>query len=580
MYSYRITKRIVQTYLRPHRFRIVLATICMIMVAGASAANAYIMQPVLDDIFVRQDRTMLSVIPLIVGLIAVASAVGNYGQQVNMRYVGQHVIATMQMDLFSHLMRADLALFHDQSAGRLISRFTNDIQMMRNAVSNVLVGVVKEALTFVFLVGVMIYQSWELAFIASILFPVAIWPIVRLGKRMRKVSWETQNQLGEFTRELDEVFQGVRVVKAYGAEKHERARAAKRIWDLFGLYYKSARIQAAASPLMEMLAGAAIAAIIWYGGSEVLEGTTTPGAFFSFMMAMVIAYRPVKAMATLNTALQEGLAAASRFFVALDVPPTIQDSPDAKQLVLKDGGLCFDGVSFEYVESGKGVYGIHIEVPAGKTVALVGPSGGGKSTLMNLLLRFYDVDKGSIQIDGQDIRTVSLASLREHIALVSQEVVLFDCTIRENIAYGDLEASEEAIRAAATAAHALKFIEALPDGFDTLVGPHGVKLSGGQRQRLSIARAILKDAPILLLDEATSALDTASERAVQDALEQLMVGRTTLVIAHRLSTIRHADIIYVLEEGRVVESGSHETLLKTKGAYYKLYSTQFQEEAA
>lgn len=570
-----LLRRLVSEYVLRHRRRVWLAVLCMVVGAAATAANAWVLQPVLDEIFFEKNKSMLPFITLLVMTIAIVNGIATYGQTILMRFVGQRVIADMQLDLFRHLMRADLSLFHDQASGRLISRFTNDIQMMRHSISNVLTGLAKELLTMIFLIGVMLYQSWQLSVLALIAFPIAILPIVRLGKRMRKISDGTQAELGEFTAQLDESFQGVRVVKAYARENFEYERASSAIERLFRLYYKAARVQAAAAPMMEVLGGIAIAAVIWYGGSKVIAGITTPGAFFSFIAAMLMAYKPIKSIATLNTHLQEGLAAAQRFFALLDVRAAITDKPDATALQLDTATISMDKVGFTYGHEETGVHDISFDIPAGSTVALVGASGSGKTTLMNLVLRFYDVKSGHIRINGQDIRDVTLASLREHIALVSQEVVLFDDTVRGNIAYGRLDASEEDIIEAAKRADAHDFITALPQGYATMIGPHGVKLSGGQRQRLSIARAMLKNAPILLLDEATSALDSQSERSVQRALETLMQHRTTLVIAHRLSTVQHADCIYVLDSGRMVESGTHEALLQQKGRYYDLYQMQF-----
>lgn len=572
-----LLKRLLKEYVLKHKRKLILATACMLLVAGSTAANAWIMQPVLDEIFVKRDATMLTIIPLCIMVIALISGAGNYGQTVMVRYIGQRVIADMQLDLFAHLMRADLGTFHDQASGRLISRFTNDINMMRHSISNVMTGLAREMVTLVFLVVLMFYQSWELSIIALIGFPLAVFPITRLGRRMRKISDGTQAELGEFTAQLDESFQGARVVKAYGREDFEWQRASSAIERLFRLYYKAARVQAVSAPIMEILAGIAIALVIWYGGYKVLSGVTSPGAFFSFITAMLMVYRPIKSMASLNTNLQEGLAAANRFFQVMDVPATIKDAQGASPLAIDKGNILLEAVKFRYGQDSGGVEHITLNVPAGAKVALVGASGSGKSTIMNLILRFYDVEEGAIYIDDQDIRNVTLASLRGSIALVSQDVVLFEGSVRDNIAYGNLDATHDDIIHAATQADAHEFISQLPQGYDTLIGPHGVRLSGGQRQRLSIARAMLKNAPILLLDEATSALDSQSERSVQRALDILMQERTTIMIAHRLSTIAHADIIYVIEHGRIVESGTHTSLIERAGRYRDLYMMQFSE---
>jgi subfamily B ATP-binding cassette protein MsbA len=577
--SRRLILRIVRDHLRHHMGAVGLAVFCMIVVAAATAIMAWLMQPVLDRIFLEKDRAMLTVVPLALVAVVLIGGAANYFQTVLMRRVGQRIVADLQIALFDHLMHADLTLFHDQAAGRIISRFTNDIQSMRVAVSTALTGTAKELLTLIFLVGVMIYQSWELSLIAGCLFPVAIHPLMRLSKRMRKIADGTQRELGEFTAQLDETFTGVRVVKAYRREDYEVSRARQTVENLFRLYMKASRVQAAASPMMEALGGIAIAAVIAYGGAQVVGGETTPGAFFSFMTAMMMVYRPLRAIAGLNTNMQEGLAAADRLFTVLDEPPEIRDVPGAVPLAVPQGALRFENVSFSYDGTHPALHNVTLEVPPGRMAALVGPSGSGKSTLMNLLLRFYDVSDGRITIDGQEIRGVTLETLRRSVGLVSQEIMLFDDTVAANIAYGREGATEEDIRQAAQAADAHGFIMALPEGYDSRIGPSGVRLSGGQRQRIAIARAMLKNAPILLLDEATSALDTQSERSVQKALTELMQHRTTLVIAHRLSTIRHADIIYVMEKGRVVEQGTHDALLARGGLYASLYQTQFEETA-
>jgi ATP-binding cassette, subfamily B, bacterial MsbA len=571
--------RLVRDFVRPYIGRMALAFLCMGLMAGATAANAWLMQPMLDRVFVAHDERLLLVIPLAVIVLALVKGVTNYWQAVLMTTVGQRVVADIQLALFARLMRADIAYFHANPTGTLISRFTNDAGMLRNAATTVLAGIGKEAMTAAFLVALMFYQDWVLALVAFIVFPIAIRPIVSIGRRMRRVSANTQSEIGQFTTLLDQTFQGARHVKAYGMEAYEQKRAARLIESLYSLVERAQRVRSVASPLMETLGGIAVALVILYGGHEVIREARSPGAFFSFITALLLAYQPMKALASLNANLQEGLAAAQRIFTVLDVEPEIREAADARPLAIAGGEIRFTGVQFTYANGTKALDGIDLVVPAGKTVALVGSSGAGKSTILNLVPRFYDVAAGAVTIDGMDVRQATLASLRGTIALVSQEVTLFDDTVRANIAYGRFGATEAEIIAAAKAAAADEFIRALPQGYETAVGEHGVKLSGGQRQRLAVARAMLKNAPILLLDEATSALDTESERQVQTALAALMHGRTTVVIAHRLSTVIDADLIHVVDGGRVVESGTHAELLRQNGIYARLYALQFAGQA-
>jgi subfamily B ATP-binding cassette protein MsbA len=569
--------RLLREHIAPYKRKLFLAMFCMVIVASCTALNAWMIQPVMDQIFIEKNHSVLIPISLAVFFITFTGAVANYVNILSMRFIGQRIIADMQTRLFEHLMKSDIGLFHTQSSGRLISRFTNDINLLRNAFSNVLTTITKELLSMIFLLSIMIYQNPTLAGLALLAFPTAIYPIIRLGKRMRRLSDKTQNELGDFTTTLDEIFSGVRTVKSYNREEFEIGRARGIIESLFRLYYKSSRTQAAATPMMEILSGVSMALVIFYGGSQVMDGTITTGAFSSFIASFLMAYKPVRAMSGLNGVLQEGIAAASRLFNIIDTPPKILDAPDAKPLIVQNGSIHFENVIFHYTPEIIGINKITLDVPAGKTAALVGLSGGGKSTLMNLLLRFYDVQQGSISIDGQDIKNVTLHSLREAMAFVPQESMLFDDTIKANIAYGKTGASDEEIFAAAKNASADDFIRAMPEGYNTMIGAHGVRLSGGQRQRIAIARAMLKNAPILLLDEATSSLDNESERNIQQALQTLMKGRTTLVIAHRLSTIVGADIIYVIEGGKVIESGSHANLLEQRGKYYQLYAEGFEK---
>ena len=570
--------RLARDFMRPHLPRVLVAFLLMGAAAGSTALRAWLMQPVLDRVFVGREASWLLLIAGAALAIALVKGIADYGEAVLMNRIGQRVIADVQIALFARLMRADLAYFHAHPSGTLISRFTSDAVLLRNAAANVLAAIGKDALTVIFLVGVMFYQDWLLALVSFFVFPVAIYPIVGIGRRMRRVTANTQNEMGQLTTLLSQTFQGARLVKAYGMEAYEEGRAAALFERLYALIDRATRTRSRASPMMETLGGIAIAVVILYGGHQVIAGARTPGAFFSFVTALLLAYQPLKSLANLNASLQEGLAAAHRLFQVLDVEPTIRDMPGARPLRVAGGEICFDQVRFGYSPGAVALDGVSLIVPAGRTVALVGASGAGKSTILNLIPRFFEVEDGGIAIDGQDIRAVTLTSLRAAIAIVAQEVTLFDDSLRANIAYGRFGAAMEDIEAAARAAGIDGFIRELPEGYDTQVGEHGVRLSGGQRQRIAIARAMLKDAPILLLDEATSALDSESERQVQTALRTLIRGRTTLVIAHRLSTVQGADLIHVVDRGRIVESGRHAELLARNGLYARLYALQFADE--
>ena len=572
--------RLARDFMRPHVRRILFAFLLMGLAAGSTAGRAWLMEPVLDRIFVAREGSLLLLIAGSALALALVKGLADYGDAVLMTRVGQRVIADVQLALFARLMRADLAYFYAHSSGTLISRFTSDAALLRGAAANVLGAIGKDAVTVVFLVGVMFYQDWLLALISFFVFPLAIRPIVAIGRRIRRVTASAQAEIGQFTTLLSQTFQGARHVKAYGMEEYEERRAAGLIERLFSLIDRGTRTRSRASPMMETLGGTAIAVVILYGGHQVISGARTPGALFSFITALLLAYQPLKSMANLNASLQEGLAAAQRIFEVLDVEPAIRDLPGARPLRISGGEIRFEDVRFGYVPGTPVIGGLSLTIPAGHTVALVGPSGAGKSTILNLIPRFYDIERGSITIDGQNVRQVTIASLREAIALVAQEVSLFDDTVCANIAYGRFGASSAEIEEAARAAAADDFIHELPQSYDTMVGEHGVRLSGGQRQRIAIARAMLKNAPILLLDEATSALDSESERHVQRALNALIRGRTTLVIAHRLSTVQGADLICVLDRGQIVETGRHPELLARGGLYARLYAMQFAEQHA
>lgn len=547
----------------------------MIISALTAAATAFVMKPIVDEVFFDKNPEFVIYTTLAVVGIFAARGFATYGQTIVMDWVGTRVVANIQRDLFKKLVFADLAWFHDNATGNLISRFVFDTNYLKTIATQTLVVMTKDSLTAIFLIASLFYYDWKMALFILIALPPGALAIRQLGKRSRKASNKVLEQTADFSSFLEENFQGIRVVKAYGRENQSVEQGNDVIEDRFKTQFKALRIEASSGPIVETLAGLLIAGVIFYGASNVIEGQTTPGTFFAFITAIMLTYQPIKSVAKLFPRMQTGLAAAQRIFALLDIDHKVVDSPSATPLELHHGDVEFHHVKFAYHSDEIVLRDISLKLEAGKRVALVGPSGGGKSTILNLIPRFYDVDAGEITVDGQNVRNVSLASLRQKIALVSQDVFLFDDTIKANIAYGRDDVTDEEIIEAAQAAAVHDFVSALPNGYDTLVGSHGVRLSGGQKQRISIARAMLKDAPILLLDEATSALDTESERKIQRALTHLMKGRTSLVIAHRLSTILDADTINVVVEGKIVESGTHDQLLKKEGVYADLYNHQF-----
>ncbi|MBK5094998.1 MAG: ABC transporter ATP-binding protein, partial [Deltaproteobacteria bacterium] len=491
---------------------------------------------------------------------------------------GQRVIRDIRDHLYRHMQSLSLSFYMKHPTGVLMSRVTNDVGIMQGAVTEAVTGLIKDVFSALFLVGVIFYRDWRMALVGLVALPLAIWPIARFGQKLRRTSIRTQEVTGGLTSHLQETISGAKLVKSFGAEEYEVDRFMTRNAKLFRLSMKVVKVQAMTSPLSEMFAGVGAAAVIFYGGYSVVNGQSTPGNFFSFMTALFMLYAPVKSLSRINNVIQQGIAAAGRVFEVLDTLPDVEERKDALSLEGIEHGVEFDHVDFRYSEEGENVLkDITFRVSPGTLAAIVGSSGAGKTTLVDLLPRFYDPQSGAIRIDGTDIRDVSLSSLRSLIGIVSQHTILFNDTLRNNIAYGMPGASMERIEEAARRANAHPFIIRMPEGYQTVIGEQGLKLSGGERQRVAIARAILKDAPILILDEATSALDTESESVVQEALEQLMLGRTTFVIAHRLSTVRNADTILVVEEGRIVESGAHEELLAGETRYRSFYLKQFEE---
>jgi ATP-binding cassette, subfamily B, bacterial MsbA len=562
--------------IKPYWAKLFFAMACMIFVSLLEGGQAYLVKPALDEVFINKDASKLVLLPFVIIILFLVKGVFNYIQAYLMNFVGLRVVANIREMLYGHLQSLSLSFFTRTSTGILISRITNDVNLIQGSVSNVVTGVLKDVFTIAALIGVVFYQNWKLAIIALVVFPLAIIPIKQFGKRLRKFSRRSQEQMGSITTFLHETITGNRIVKAFNMEEYEKQRFAGENDRFFATVFKRAKIRALSHPLMELIGGIAAAFVIWIGGYSVIRGEMTPGTFFSFMAALFMLYNPIRDLNKVNLEIQEGLAAAARVYELLDVRPDIMDQAGALPLLPISKGVDFRDVSFKY--DGEPVLrNISFRARAGEVVAIVGMSGAGKTSLVNLLPRFYDVEGGQVLIDGCDIRTVSIQSLRNQIGLVTQQTILFNDTVRNNIAYGSRQRTDQELIEAAKAANAHEFIMKLPQGYDTVIGEQGVKLSGGERQRVSIARALLKNAPILILDEATSSLDSDSEAEVQKALDRLMENRTVFVIAHRLSTIRSADRILVLSAGRLLEEGSHEELLQAKGEYRRLYDLQFRD---
>jgi len=570
-----ILQRLYET-IKPYRGKLIIAMLAMISVSAFTGAQAYLVKDLLDKIFIEKNTTYLKLMPLVVVVIFFLKGMFYYLYSMLLEFIGQSVIRDFRLSIFNHIHKQSLSFFNDIPTGTLISRIIADVTLLQSAISNALVKSVRDFFTVIILLGVVFFMNWRLAMVTFIVLPLAAYPIVRFGRLFRKISTSTQEETANVTNILHETITGNRIVKAFTKEEYEGNRFKKQIYGLFSLTMKDAKYRCLQHPMMEFIGGFAIAIIIWFGGLEVINGTATPGTFFAFLTALIAAYEPIKGVTRINSTIQQGLAASARVFALLDVEPEIQDKKGAGPLGAFSKKIEFKDLHYQYDNESKVLTDINLTVPAGQALAIVGPSGGGKTTLTNLIPRFLDIKDGAILIDDTDIRDVTVASLREQIAMVTQQTILFNDTVRNNIAYSDQDSPIEDVYKAARAAHAFDFIESLPKGFDTIIGEGGARLSGGQRQRISIARAILKDAPILILDEATSALDTESEREVQKALENLMKDRTTFVIAHRLSTIKNADRIVVVKDGKIVEEGTHENLIALGGEYETLYNMQYK----
>ena len=549
--------------------------IAMISVALCTGAQTYMVKDLLDKIFIEKNELYLYSLTIIIVFIFGFKGIFYYIYHYLLEQVGLSVIKDYRSKIFRHIHVQPLSFFHSYPTGTLISRVVSDVTLMQQAVSSALVGVLRDFFSVVVLMGVVFYLNWKLALFCFAVLPFAALPIVRFAKVFRRLSTKAQEETANVSNMLYETITGNRIVKAFNMEEYENDRYNTQLQTLLDITIQDAKFRCLQHPLMEFIGGIAIALFIWFGGKLVINGAMTPGEFFALMTSLIVAYDPIKRIGKVNSTVQQGLAAATRVFSILDTVPAISDKPGAADLPPFGKTISFTNVGFLYDDKTEALANINLTVPVGQTLAIVGHSGGGKTTLTNLIPRFLDVTSGTIAIDNTDIRDITIHSLRDQIAMVTQQTILFNDTVENNIAYGSIAYTEEELETAAEAAHALDFIKALPRGFNTIIGEGGARLSGGERQRISIARALLKNAPILILDEATSALDTESEREVQSALENLMKNRTTFVIAHRLSTIKNADRIIVIKKGTIIEDGTHGELLNMHGEYEQLYTMQY-----
>jgi subfamily B ATP-binding cassette protein MsbA len=554
--------------------RLFVAVVCSAMVAAMTSVSAYLVKPAVEKIFEQKDLQMLVLIPVAIIAVFAIKGVAAYGSGYLLSYVGQDIIRRMRNSMYGHIQELPLAFFQGEKTGDLMSRITNDVAIISSMFTSAITGSVRDGFTVVGLIAVTFFLIPKLAVFTFIVFPIAIYPLFYIGRKIRRVRRGVQESWADLSVLLHETFTGIKIVKAFNMQDHEKKRFAQKSRKIFRLEMKENKVREMSSPLMELLGGFGVGFIIWYGGRHVISGTYSFGAFMSFLTSVGLMYQPLKKISRLNNAIQRGMAALDRIYDIRERKSDIIETVSPVDIPCGSHRIAFEKVSFKY-DRDLVLKNITLRVKPGEIIALVGMSGGGKTTLVNLIPRFYDPTQGQVLIDDVDIRQFSIAGLRSQIAIVTQEPILFNDTVRSNIAYGTPQASDQQIAAAAKAAYAYEFIEGFPDGFDTSIGELGGRLSGGQRQRICIARALLKDAPILILDEATSSLDSESEILVQKALGNLMEGRTTFVIAHRLSTIGNADRIIVIVDGRIVEEGRHDQLLSLRQEYYKLYQMQF-----
>jgi len=567
--------RLYNFYVKKHFYKLILALILSFGVAGGTAAIAWLLDPAVKKIFIDQDKTMLFLIPFAIVIAFSTKAVSLYFARYILIKVGNEVVKTLQTELSSCVLKSDINTIESKHSGKYLAHFFYDVGQVSQFVSSGVLNLMKDSLTLIVLVALMFYQNWKLALFALIVMPLAAIVAKSLGKRIGKAVSESAKIEGNLTAYLSEILKGSRMIKIFQQEKFEFNRSQEKIDSRMNIQNKIGFILIRATPIMEVLTGIMIAGFIYYSGFMIASGEMEINNFFSFLTAMMLAYQPIRSLATINMLFYQAATGAGRVFEVLDAEPSIKEINSAPELNIKKGNIKFQEVSFAYPNTNaQAIKNINISINGGTTVALVGHSGAGKSTIINLLPRFYDPKKGDVYIDDQDIKKVALSSLRKNIALVSQDIILFDDTVRANIAYANMKATDEEIKKACDFAAASDFIEKLPQSYKTLIGENGIRLSGGQKQRISIARAVLKNCPIILLDEATSSLDAESEEKVQNAVMNLTKNKTTLVIAHRLSTIIRADKIIVMNQGQVVDTGTHNELLKTSVIYKNLYSKQ------
>tara|TARA_Y100000590_G_scaffold469219_1_gene655605 strand:- start:55 stop:1821 length:1767 start_codon:yes stop_codon:yes gene_type:complete len=572
----KIVIRLIKNYIFPHRLKILFALLMMIISAASTGLHAWLVRPALDEVLIKGNKEMLFLIPIAIILVTICKGFATFFHSFQMSKIAHSIIAKLQSEMFEKLMYFNLKFFNDSKSGNLISRLINDTYFLRLAIVKSVTSIIKDFLVIIFLLCNMFYQSWELTIFAFFAFPLAIWPIRKIGKSIRKITHNIQSEIAVFSNSLSESIKGIRQVKAYNQEDYEKNKSFKTIEQIKNYFIRAAFVSNRLSPLMEFIGSLAIALSIYVGGVFVLDQTMTTGQFMSFLVSLLLAYQPVKALGNLNISIQEGLAGADRIFDLLDTREELIEKQEnsKKELYVSNGKIEIKNLYFAY-DSENILENLNILIPNGKKVAIVGLSGSGKSTIISLLLNFFTNYDGEILIDDQNIKLSSIKSVRKNIGLVTQETMLFNESIEANIKYGNLEASTQEVESAAEEAGVKDFADSFPNKLQTIVGESGIKLSGGQRQRIAIARAIIKNAPILLFDEATSALDNLTEQKIQLSLKKLMKNRTSLIIAHRLSTIEDSDLIYVLDKGKIVDVGKHEELLKKCKLYSRL---QLQEE--